>query len=266
MNDELQIDRGGGVTTVTMNRPAVKNAMTSGMCVAMTELFRSMPGDSDTRVVVLQGSGSDFCSGGDLAEIGKALPDGAAARGDAMAAEVRRLSIPLALALHEVPQPIVASVRGYAVGVAAQLVVAADLVVASETARLVIPQARLAHSVDHGESWTLPRKVGMARATQIMLLGDAVSAADAERYGLINWLVPDAMLEQRTAEIASRLATGATIAIREIKQLLRHSSARSYAGQLDAEVEALRRCTATDDFVEAMQAFAARRKPVFSGR
>jgi 2-(1,2-epoxy-1,2-dihydrophenyl)acetyl-CoA isomerase len=266
MNDELQIDRSGGIATVTMNRPAVKNAMTTGMCTALTDFLRSLPADTGTRVVVLRGSGSDFCSGGDLSEIGAALPTTAQERGAAMAAEVRRLSIPLALALHAVPQPVVASVRGYAVGVAAQLVVAADLVIASDTARLVMPQARLAHSVDHGESWTLPRKVGLGRAAQILLLGDAVSAADAERFGLFNWLVSDSALEQRTAEIAGRLATGAAVAIREIKQLLRHSADRSYYDQLEAEVEALRRCTATDDFVEAMQAFAAKRKPVFTGR
>jgi 2-(1,2-epoxy-1,2-dihydrophenyl)acetyl-CoA isomerase len=265
MTAELLIDRDNGIATLTMNRPAVKNAMTADMCQSLTAFFNTLRDDRSTRVVILRGSGSDFCSGGDLAEIGGSIPAEPAERGAAMAASVRKLSVPLALAMHDVPQPIIASVRGYAVGVAAQLVIAADLVVASETAKLVIPQAKLAHSVDHGESWTLPRKVGTARATQIMLLGDSVSGADAERYGIVNWLVPDAALEQRTMEIAIRLATGATTAILAIKQLLRHSPERCYAEQLEAEAIALGQCATTSDFVEAMQAFASKRKPVFTG-
>jgi 2-(1,2-epoxy-1,2-dihydrophenyl)acetyl-CoA isomerase len=114
---------------------------------------------------------------------------------------VRELSMPLFLALHAVQQPVVCSVRGYAVGAGMQFALLSDLVVAAHSARFVLPQIRLGHSVDHGESWALPRRVGVGRAMQLMALGETVSGPDAERFGLANWGVPDEQLEEKTADI-----------------------------------------------------------------
>jgi enoyl-CoA hydratase/carnithine racemase len=137
---------------------------------------------------------------------------------------------------------------GHAVGAGAQFALSADLVVAGRSAKFTIPQVKLGHSADHGESWYLPRKVGAARAMQILLLGEPLSGEDAERYGLVNWLVDDPLLEERTLEIASRLARGATTALRETKALVQRSLGSSLPEQLEAEARAVGRCAGNERF------------------
>jgi 2-(1,2-epoxy-1,2-dihydrophenyl)acetyl-CoA isomerase len=266
MTTGLLVEKSGGIATVTFNRPAVKNALSFAMCRELTEFFRSLNGDGNIKVVVIRGDGADFTSGADLNDVSSLIVPLREARSAAAAQQVRELSWPLFLALHDVKQPVIASVRGYAVGAGAQLALAADLVIASATARFVMPQVKLGHSVDHGESWYLPRKVGAGRALQLLLLGDTVGAADAERYGIVNWLVADEALDQKTAEIAERLAASASVAVTEIKKLLRESAGYTLKEQLEAEARSLGICAATDDFAEAIAAFLAKRKPVFTGR
>lgn len=266
MSPEILIDKKDGVATVTINRPPVKNALTAAMARALTTFFQSLPSDAATRVVVLTGGGTDFCSGADLKELSVSLDPSAQTRSLAVSRQVRELSWPLFLALHDIPQPVIASVRGHAVGAGAQLCLSADLVVASETARISIPQVRLGHSVDHGESWYLPRKVGLGRALQLVLLGDSIGAQEAEKYGIINWLVSDALLEQRTSEIATKLANNPPVALTQTKRLLSNSFGRSLGEQFEAEARAIGVCAASADFVEAISAATAKRKPVFTGR
>ena len=249
-----------------MNRPAVKNAMNFAMCQEMAAIFSALRTDSSTRVLVIKGAGTDFSSGGDLKDIaGLLLPD-RKERGAAAAKSAREVTSPLFLALQALPQPVIASVRGHAVGAGIQIVLAADLVIASDTAKLILPQVKLGHNIDHGESWYLPRKIGLTRSLELLLMGDAFGAKDAERYGLVNWVVSDDALESRTAEIAARLASSATVAIAQIKQLLRQSWDNTLEQQLAAEAQALSVSAATNDFVEAIGAFTAKRKPVFQGR
>jgi 2-(1,2-epoxy-1,2-dihydrophenyl)acetyl-CoA isomerase len=152
------------------------------------------------------------------------------------------------------------------IGVGVQMVLSADLTIASETARFLLPQVRLGHPVDHGESYFLPRKIGVARTMQLLLLAETLHAADAEKYNLVNWVVPDASLEVKTADIAQRLATGASLAIYETKALVRDSEQRSITEQFEAEARSLELCAASDDFPEAINAFVQKRKPAFKGR
>jgi 2-(1,2-epoxy-1,2-dihydrophenyl)acetyl-CoA isomerase len=263
---DILFQKTGGIATVTLNRPSVKNALTFAMCRELIGFFEQLRADRDTRVLVLRGTGSDFCSGADLKDVAAILEPSAAARRDSASRQVRELSIPLFLAMAAVPQPVVCSVRGYAVGAGMQFALLADLVVAAESAKFVLPQVRLGHSVDHGESWTLPRKVGIGRAAQLMLLGESVTAADAERYGIANWSVADNELEARTDEIVQRLALAPTVAISQMKDLLSQSMHNSLADQFEKEVTALGICAASDDFSEAIGAFMAKRKPTFTGR
>jgi len=255
-----------GVMSVTFNRPAVKNALTFAMCRELIGVLERLRTDTATRVLVLRGAGSDFCSGADLKEVSTLVVPDARARSAAATAQVRELSMPLFLALHAVPQPVVCSVRGYAVGAGMQFALLSDLVVAAHSARFVLPQVRLGHNVDHGESWALPRRVGAGRAMQLMALGETVSGQDAERFGLANWGVPDEQLEEKTADIVRRLASGATVAIREMKELLRGALERPFPAQFDAEARALGVCAASADFAEAISAFMAKRQPSFTGR
>jgi 2-(1,2-epoxy-1,2-dihydrophenyl)acetyl-CoA isomerase len=263
---ELLVDRTGGVIAVTFNRPTVKNALTFAMCRELIALFEGLSADPATRVVLLRGSGTDFCSGADLREVSTILLPEASERSEAAMRQVRELSMPLFLALHAVPQPVVCSVRGHAVGAGMQFALLADLVVAAQSAKFLLPQVRLGHNVDHGESWALPRKVGMGRALQLMALGESVGAVDAERFGIANWVVPDEQLEQRTDEIVQRLGAAPTLAIRQMKQLLRSAPQQAFTAQFEAEARALGVCAGSADFAEAIGAFLAKRPPVFTGR
>ena len=266
MSAEIVLERQDGVATLTLNRPQVKNALTVAMCRELIELFAALQRDNATRVLIMRGAGTDFCTGADLKEMATTPDPVAATRSAAIMKQVKELSWPLFRAYHELPQAVLASARGHAVGAGAQFLFAADLVVASDTLRISVPQVKLGHNVDHGESWYLPRKIGVSRAMQVSLLGDAIDAADAEKFGIVNWLAPDQALDARTADIAARLAAVAPIALGETKCLMRESFARTYAEQFDAEARSIGVCTSSDDFVEAMSAAVAKRKPNFKGR
>jgi len=266
MTQDLLIEKADGVAWVTFNRPSVRNALTFAMCRTLIEFLDDLPSDAATRAVVIRGSGADFSSGADLREVSMTLSPSPEERGATAASQVRELSWPLLQALARVPQPVLASVRGHAVGVGAQFAFAADLVIAGRSARFTVPQVRLGHSADHGESWYLPRKVGTGRAMQILLLGEPLDAQDAERFGIVNWLVDDDAVAEQTAALAGKLAQGASVAIRESKSLVYRALENTLDGQLEAEAKSLSRCAATNDYVEAIGAFLAKRRPVFAGR
>jgi len=263
---EVLLGKHEGVASITLNRPEQRNALSVSMCHELLAAINEIHGDLSVRVVVLNAMGTDFTVGADLKEMSDSLPADAAERSGMITALARDLSWPIFRGLHDLSQPIIASVRGHAIGVGAQLVISSDLVVASETMRLLIPQVRLGHSVDHCESWYLPRKTGMAKAMQLTLLADTLGAADAERSGLVNWVVSDDKLEEKTGEIIGRIAANAPIAVREVKALLRRSLASSLEEQFSAEEKSLGRCVESEDFLEALGAFVEKRKPQFRGR
>jgi 2-(1,2-epoxy-1,2-dihydrophenyl)acetyl-CoA isomerase len=265
MDNEVLFERRDHVAWVTLNRPSAKNAMTRAMCADLAAVIAELRQDRITRVVVLRGQGVDFTVGADLKDMSGLASLPPAKRAEDIAAMAREIAWPIFRELHELRQPVVASVRGHVIGVGVQFVLAADLSIASETARLLLPMARLGHSVDHGESYYLPRKIGLPRAMQMLLLAETWSAADAEKYGLLNWVVPDDELEEQTEEIVRRVAAGAPVAIQEMKSLVRQSLERTLSEQLAAEVESLGICAATADFGEAITAFLEKRHPTFRG-
>lgn len=265
MSEEILFERRDGVASITLNRPSIKNAMTKAMAREMASIVRDLRDDSATRVIVLRGTGPDFTSGADLKEESEPLSNDPGERGRQVSAMDRSIAWPIFLGMDELRQPIVASVRGHVIGVGVQLVLSSDLTVASETARFLLPQTKLAHVPDHGESYYLPRKIGMSRAMQHLLLAEPITAEQAERYDLVNWVVPDGALEHKTEEIALKLARGASVALVETKALLRDSARRSVSEQFAAEADALERCAAADDFPEAMRAFSEKRTPRFKG-
>jgi 2-(1,2-epoxy-1,2-dihydrophenyl)acetyl-CoA isomerase len=266
VTDEVLFERRDGVAWITLNRPAVKNALTTAMCEDLAAIIAGLRRDDATRVVVLRGNGPDFTAGADLKGMATALSPLPGQRGTEVAQLARRTAWPIFLGLHELHQPIVASVRGHVIGAGAQFILSADLTVASETTRFLLPQVRLGHSVDHGESYYLPRKLGIGRVMQMLLLAETLSGADLERIGLANWVVPDEELEKRTEDVVARLAGSPWVAVREMKSLLRGSLDRSIEEQFAAEVRSLETCAASEDFLEAINAFVEKRKPVFRGR
>lgn len=266
MSEDVQLQREGAVARILFNRPATKNAFTGEMMTELLHHLRALRDAAEVRVVVLQGAGTDYCSGADVGGMSAALAAPGAVRAEGFRTAMDKRIFPLLEAFLALPQPIVSAIRGYVIGIGVQYALVSDLVVASETAKFILPQVRLAHSVDHGESWLLPRRIGMARAMQLCLLGETVGAADAERFGLANWVVADSELQARTETVVEGLLRGAPQSIWRTKALLRQAMDNDLATQFAAERLHASAGAATDDYVEAMRALGEKRRPVFTGR
>lgn len=261
--DGLAVERENGILQVTLDRPEAGNLLTAAMVEGLMALLREVCDDPGVRVLVLRGAGEHFSDGLDpqllLPVLHAAAPERAALAREAAA----RLFAPLSLALHRMPQPVLVSARGHVLGAAVQLAAVADLVIASETARFAAPQIKQAHTLAHGESWFLPRKVGLARAMHICLLGERFDAVQAERYGLVNWVVADSDLEKHTAVVAAQLAASPPGALRAMKALLSRSPGCAVEDQLALEAETLGLCAAQEDFLEAVRAQLSRSEPEY---
>jgi len=254
--DTLQVARHDGIVTITLDRPAKKNAANNQMWDDLLATFREIAGSSADRVVVITGAGGEFCSGADLSALG----------GDRHQLAAMRHVGDVALTLHRLPQPTIAKVRGVAVGAGCNLALGCDLVVASETARFSEIFARRGLSLDFGGSWLLPRRVGMHRAKELAFLADIISAADAEAMGLVNRVLPDAELDAFVDDWATRIAAGPPIALAMSKRLLNNSLAVTLEEALDDEGLSQTVNFTTRDTVEAMTAFMQKRTPKFEGR
>ena len=170
------------------------------------------------------------------------------------------------MTIERMPQIVIASVRGFAAGSSVGIIAACDLVIASETAKFLLAQIKIGTSPDGGVSYFLTRQLGAKRAKEVILLGDVLSAADAERYGLVNRVVPDDQLDAETAKIAARLGAGPRCAQAEGKQLVNQALQNTLAQQLWAEASAVNRIVQTEDFIEGSSSFGEKRTPVFKGR
>lgn len=249
--------RDAGIVTITLDRPARKNALNDTMWDELHAAFRDITDRQQDRCVVLTGAAGEFCSGADLSSLGEGPP-----RHPQVA--MRRVT-EVALALHRLPQPTIAKVRGVAVGAGANLAFGCDLVVCSETARFSEIFARRGLSIDAGGSWLLPRRVGLHRAKELAFFADVIDAAAADRLGLVNRVVPDAELDAFVDGWAQRLAEGAPIALTMTKRLLEQGLQLTMADALEAEGNAQAVNFSTNDTVEAMSAFLEKRTPRFGG-
>lgn len=263
--DHIKVTRANGICEIRIDRADRMNAIDDKMTGAITRALESLVDDSETRVVLLSAAGANYSAGGDLQNLAEWLSPDAEVRSDKFRSAVSDLSKPLSLALQRTPQPIVAAVRGHAIGVALQMIIMADLVIASETALFSMPQLNLAHTPDHGESWALPRKIGLARALQMSLLAERLDAATAARYGLVNIMVTDGELDNRVNAIIQQIASSPPVAAREAKALLWGSESLTLEQALDREVDSIGKAVRKQDFVEAITAFMEKRKPVFTG-
>lgn len=261
MTGSVLLHRDGGVATIVIDRPVSRNALTAEMMRHLSEILTALSRDASVAVVFLRATGPDFCAGMDLGDIRAAISPDPAERAASFTTGLPLTVHPLLHALLALPQPVVAAVRGNVIGLGVMLALAADLVVASETTRFLVPQVRLGHTMDHGESWLLPRRIGAAQAARMSLLGETVSAAGAERHGLAGWVVNDYELESRSREIVDLLLALPAPAVAATKRLLRESLDSSLDDQLDREVRESARCAATDEFVVAVTAAASRTSP-----
>ena len=255
---DIEVTRAEAIATVTINRPHRKNAVTGDMWAQLAETFRSLSADADIRCVVITGAGGEFCSGADLA-----AREGSGRPVHQLAA--MRSVNDAALALHRMPQPTIAKVRGVAVGAGCNMALGCDLVVASENARFSEIFAKRGLSVDFGGTWLLPRRVGLHRAKELALFGDIISAADAREMGLVNRVLPDGELDAFVDGWARRLAAGPPIALALTKRMLNNAMNVTMEEALDDEGAAQTVNFGTKDTIEAMSAFTEKREPKFKG-
>ncbi len=254
----LLLERHGAVATLRFNRPEALNAIDVPMANAFLAAVQSIAADPGVRAMVLRGNGRGFMAGGDLATL----------RADPVQGAIDILT-PLNAALQLLAQmnaPVIAQVHGAAAGAGLSLVLMADYVIAAEGTRFNLAYINLGTSCDVGASWALPRIVGVRQALEIALLGEAFTADDALRLGLVNRVVPGAELDSATTALAQRLASGPTLAYGAMKRLMRASMDHTLPEQLAAEKGAFVHCAGTEDFRAGVEAFHQRQSPQFVGR
>lgn len=253
----------GPVATITLNRPEKLNPLTFESYSDLRDLLAELPHHEGVKVLVIQGEGRGFCGGGDVNEIiGELLKMRAhdLMRFTKMTGDVIR-------AMRECPIPIIVKIQGIAAGAGSVIALAADFRIVGTSGRFAFLFTKVGLSGgDMGAAYLLPRVVGLGRATQLLMLGDTIDAATADRYGLVSQLVADDELDDAVAALAQRLAAGPTLAFAQTKSLLTREldMPMSAAMELDAMTQAL--LMTTEDHAEFHAAFNAGRKPAWKGQ
>ncbi len=252
-----------GVATITLDRPDRLNALTFGIYRELSDLFAALQDDARVKVVIITGSGRAFCSGGDVHEI---------------IGELVKMAPPELLAftrttgeligrIRRLRKPVVAALNGVAAGAGAVIALASDFRVMADKAKIAFLFVRVGLAgADMGAAFLLPRLVGLARATELLMLGDGVPAELCERIGLANKVVPVDQVLPEARALAARLARGPGFALGMTKELLDRELSMSLEQALEAEAQGQQICMLTGDFREAYEAFVARREPEFKGR
>jgi 2-(1,2-epoxy-1,2-dihydrophenyl)acetyl-CoA isomerase len=246
-----------GQATIRLNRPEVMNALNTQMRAEIADAMKRA--GSAARVVVLTGTGRAFCSGQDLG-------DGANAARMDLERVLRDEYIPMLRAILDCPVPVIAAVNGTAAGAGANLALAADVVIAAESAAFIQAFTRIGLIPDAGGTWVLPRQIGLAKAMGAALFADRISARQASDWGMIWEAVPDAEFEAVWKSRAAHLANGPTVAYAKVKEALRASGDNDLHTQLELEARLQGACGQTRDFQEGVLAFLEKRPANFEGR
>lgn len=246
-----------GLAVVTLNREARKNALTSRMRLEITHAMQQAA--TQARAVVLTGAGDAFCSGQDLSDAGN---------GGNLDLErtLRDEYLPMLQAIYDCPVPVVAAVNGAAAGAGANLALAADVVIACESAFFMQAFSKIGLIPDAGGTWFLPRQIGLAKAMGAALFADRISAQDASAMGMIWEAVPDAEFAAHWRARAEYLATGPSKAFAATKSAMRDSFGSTLAEQLSKEAHLQGQCGKSRDFLEGVTAFMEKRPAKFEGR
>jgi enoyl-CoA hydratase/carnithine racemase len=248
-----------GAYTITLNRPEKKNAINAQMWIDLLQVLRTAATDSSVRVVILTGAANEFCSGADLSGGRPGEPQ----RHQLLA---MREVADVALELHRLPMPTIAKVGGVAAGAGCNMALGCDLIVAAERARFSEIFAKRGLALDFGGSWILPRLIGLHKAKELAFFAEVISAAEAERIGLVNRVVPTDELDAFVDDWARKIIAGPPLALRLSKRLLNDglSMTLEQAVELEGWTQTVT-IAATNDTTEAFKAFVEKRPPVFRG-
>ena len=256
--ETLIVDTADGVTTVTLNRPDAKNALSPQMADELTATLRALNADEAVRAVVITGAGSDFCAGGDVKAMGSGGPRTPEQRRAAMA-RYRDLT----LALLGLGKPLVAAVDGVAYGAGVSIALAADLVLVSDRVRMALVFHRIGLVPDCGAWYTLPRIVGLQRAKELVYSAREFGAAEAKAMGLALEVLAPAALRPRAQQLAASLAAGPAVAFSLSKQALNASLQSELSTMLDVEAAAQPIAASSEFAADAVRRFAAREPAAF---
>lgn len=257
--NNIRFERVDGVLTVTLDRPEALNATDENLHKELSRVFADIAQDKETRAVVLTGAGKAFCAGGDLKH-GLSMNRG---QTDAMVEEGRKIIMDIL----EVPQPIVAAVNGYAMGLGATLALFCDIVVASEQAVFADTHVVAGYVAGDGGAAIWPWLIGANNAKEFLMTGDRLSAAEARELGLIRHVVPADRLMIEARNKAQRLANGPRMAIEGTKLTINRLLRQAVEATLDYGLQKEKECMlVSEDCVEALSAFAEKRSPVFTGK
>ena len=258
----FRYEEAGPVVTLRLDRPQALNALTFEVYRELTDTFRALAGRDGVRVVVLTGTGRAFCTGGDVRDIiGQLL-----GRDEKALLEFTTLTCDLIRAMRALPRPIVASLNGTVAGAGAALALASDFRLAADTAKIAFLFVSVGLSgADMGAAHLLPRLIGLGRATELLMTGDFIDAAEAFRIGLYNRVVPAAELPAATAAFADRLVRGPLAGLAATKAALEAEGDMDLEAALQAEARIQAGLMRGPDFREGFEAFTARRPPRFEG-
>lgn len=263
MNYDFLYEVNDGVAILTFNRPEVLNALTFEVYAQFRDLLEELRYDDTVKVLVLTGQGRGFCSGGDVHDI----------IGELLKRDVKdhldftRMTGAVVQAMRLLDKPIIAALNGTTAGAGAVIALASDLRIAAEGMKFAFLFTKVGLTgADMGAAYLLPRVVGQGRALELLLLGDAIDAATAERYGLVNRVVPPAELLPRALEWASRLAHGPTLAISMTKRLVNNEWHMDLVSAIESEAQAQALLLMGQDHRIFYEAFKEKVEPKFSGR
>jgi 2-(1,2-epoxy-1,2-dihydrophenyl)acetyl-CoA isomerase len=256
------------VLTLTLNRPRRKNALTSDMMQAISGAVRTASTDDETRVILLQANGDDFCTGADITPPQGTKPEVAQAKPRAghLQRRIQYSAHDMILAFEAAQVPVVAAVQGWAAGLGNMLALSADIVVATPSTKFWVPFVTKGFSPDSGNTWLLPRLVGLARAKEMVLRGEPIDGARAADWGLISRCVAEDQLNHAAATLVTEFAAAATVSVGLAKSLLHQNLGADLRSALHSEAIHEELAVRSDDFKEGMRAFAEKRPANYTGR
>jgi 2-(1,2-epoxy-1,2-dihydrophenyl)acetyl-CoA isomerase len=265
MSEPLLLETQGSLATITFNKPDRANAMDVRWLPQITKFLRDVENDPAIRCVLLRGNGKHFMAGGDLEVVRQFVDQSPAQRAALAEVPIHEYNV-MVMVMRRLQKPIVASVQGGVAGAAVGLIAACDLVIAADNAFFFLAHVLHAGSNDGLTTYFLPRVLGSRKTLELALLGDRLPAAEAHRLGLVNFLVPAGELQAQTDKLVERLSAGPTKTYGLIKTLVDASSGNSMEAQGRLEAECYAKAAMSDDLVEGINAFMAKRPPHFVGK